>query len=216
MPGIVISSGPALRRVNDVVKLTATLVKNGDPVTGKTPYVKLVRRSDNKFYNFNLNVWQVGSISAALTESVIVSGVYERTFNHGSADVDNEDDYLAIFTGNGAIADKFFATSEYSFREILKTGDEVTLDAVTISAIRNAIVTHVVGGNILGITLENSLDLIRKILNNRLELQDGSTDNWELYDDDDSTVLLRYDVTDKLGAAISIEPATPARRTRGQ
>jgi hypothetical protein len=58
-------------------------------------------------------------------------------------------------------------------------------------------------------------DTIRKILVNRLELAEGSTGNWVLYDDDDSTVLLTWDVTDKDGTAITLSSGSPARRTRG-
>lgn len=57
--------------------------------------------------------------------------------------------------------------------------------------------------------------LIKKILVNRLELAEGSTGNWLLYDDDDSTVLLTWDVTDKDGAGITLDTGVPARRTRG-
>lgn len=84
-----------------------------------------------------------------------------------------------------------------------------------ITGITNSIMTHVVNSNILGLTLEQTLDLLRKLSNNRLELKEGATDNWELYDDDDSTVLLSYDVTDKTGTAITISADVPARRTRG-
>lgn len=59
-------------------------------------------------------------------------------------------------------------------------------------------------------------ELIKKILNNRLELEDGSYNNWVLYDDDDVTPLLSYSVTDKDDDFISQQPHTPSRRTRGQ
>ena len=89
---------------------------------------------------------------------------------------------------------------------------------VDIPAIRTAIMTHVIDSNTLGLTHEGTLNLVRKILNNRLELADGGvtpTDNWKLYDDDDTTVLLEYNVTDKTGTDI-LQPAdSPARRTRG-
>lgn len=55
----------------------------------------------------------------------------------------------------------------------------------------------------------------RKLLNNRLELQPGSINNWELWDDDDVTVIRTFDVTDKTGAAITVDSGVPARRTRG-
>jgi hypothetical protein len=60
-----------------------------------------------------------------------------------------------------------------------------------------------------------AVDLIRKIFTNRLELQDGSIDNWELWDDDDLTVLMTWSVRDKNGNRIESNTKTPARRTKG-
>lgn len=57
--------------------------------------------------------------------------------------------------------------------------------------------------------------LLEKILRNRLELADGSTDNWVLYDDDSVTPLLRWSVTDKEGSGIAQQRLVPSRRTRG-
>jgi hypothetical protein len=94
-------------------------------------------------------------------------------------------------------------------------GDAMSLTTAERNAIRAALMTYVINGNILGLTLEQSLDLMRKILNNKLHLSDGAVDNWILYDDDDSSELLKYSVTDKSGSLIFLEPVTPARRTRG-
>jgi hypothetical protein len=57
--------------------------------------------------------------------------------------------------------------------------------------------------------------LIEKLLRNRLELSDGGVGNWVLYDDDDVTPLLSWDVTDKNGNPIAVPAGVPARRTRG-
>lgn len=215
MAGIAISGGDVLKRVGDVLRLTATLTKNGLPETGKAVYVKLVRRSDGRFWNFDLNVWQVASVSKTLVENVVVPGVYERDFNQGLADPGSEREYLGIFTANGVPADRFYGVVEYVFRKIAAPGDAMELTPAAVTAIRNAIMTHVVNANPLGFTLEETLDLVRKLLNNRLELEDGDTDNWILYDDDDVTPLLRYDVRDKTGAAVFVPDGAPARRNRG-
>jgi len=58
--------------------------------------------------------------------------------------------------------------------------------------------------------------LIKKILANKLELQDGDTDNWVLYDDDNSTQLLRWDVRDKTGQKIIENPNTNSRRSKAK
>lgn len=57
--------------------------------------------------------------------------------------------------------------------------------------------------------------LVEKILRNRLELADGTANNWILYDDDSVTPLLRWSVTDKDGAGIVQQRLVPSRRTRG-
>jgi hypothetical protein len=57
--------------------------------------------------------------------------------------------------------------------------------------------------------------LNNKILKNKLELADGDTNNWVLYDDDDTTPLLTFSVQDKDGNAIVQQAAAPSRRTRG-
>jgi len=54
--------------------------------------------------------------------------------------------------------------------------------------------------------------LLRKIQTNRLELADGDTDNWVLYDDDKTTPLLTFSVKDKSGDLIVQQPHTPSRR----
>ena len=101
-----------------------------------------------------------------------------------------------------------------TFDDLAQPGSSMTLTSGERTAIVSAVWAKVADGNILGLTAEETIDLTRKILNNRLELKDGTTDNWELYDDDDS-ILLTYDVTDKDGAAIVLVSGAPARRTRG-
>jgi len=54
--------------------------------------------------------------------------------------------------------------------------------------------------------------LLRKIQTNRLELFDGDTDNWILYDDDSSTPLLTFSVSDKDGDLIVQQQHTPSKR----
>lgn len=58
--------------------------------------------------------------------------------------------------------------------------------------------------------------LLEKIMRNRLELDDGSVDNWTLYDDDGVTPLLRWNVTDKSGGEVRQPAFVPSRRTRGE
>jgi hypothetical protein len=89
------------------------------------------------------------------------------------------------------------------------------LDAAVADQIRTEVLTHVLEGNTSGLTTESTLNLLRKILNNRLELADGAVGNWVLYADDDTTVLLTYNVQDKTGGPINQPTLAPSRRTRG-
>ena len=57
--------------------------------------------------------------------------------------------------------------------------------------------------------------LIRKIQTNRLELLDGDTGNWVLYDDDNATPLLTFDVQDKNGDLIVQSANIPSKRSKG-
>lgn len=57
--------------------------------------------------------------------------------------------------------------------------------------------------------------LVRKIQTNRLELADGDTSNWILYDDDNTTPLLTFNVTDKDGNSIAQQAKIPSRRSKG-
>ena len=61
-------------------------------------------------------------------------------------------------------------------------------------------------------TIEDQAALVRKAMFNRLELAEGSTNNWVLYDDDKVTPIFRWNVTDKSGSAITLETGMAARQ----
>jgi len=73
--------------------------------------------------------------------------------------------------------------------------------------------------NIIGDNVEFRTTLLKKIMTNRIELVDGGISpndaNWILYDDDDSTVLATWDVTDKDDTDIEQEEYTDAKRSKG-
>lgn len=57
--------------------------------------------------------------------------------------------------------------------------------------------------------------LVEKILRNKLELADGDAGNWVLYDDDNTTPLLTWNVVDKDNDAIAQPKLVPSKRSRG-
>jgi hypothetical protein len=78
-----------------------------------------------------------------------------------------------------------------------------------LSAVRAAYLDQ-----IPGITADTVL--IRKILKNRLRLTSGGTTaNWILYDDDNITPLLTWDVSDITGLALNIQAGIPSQRSAG-
>lgn len=60
-----------------------------------------------------------------------------------------------------------------------------------------------------------TIELNRKLLNNRQQLANGATGNLVTYDDDDATAIATSDVTDVNGNPISLDTGVPARRSRG-
>jgi hypothetical protein len=55
--------------------------------------------------------------------------------------------------------------------------------------------------------------LMRKIFTNKLELEDGDTQNWILYDDDDVTPLLIFNARDKWGLSVYQTPRMTSRKS---
>lgn len=151
---------------------------------------------------------------ATVSESTTKPGVYFFDVSSTFLTTNGTGFYGVVVEVDTAGAPKVRAT----FSEMLKVDTKGFVDIPSTTDIRVAIMTYVVDGNVLGFTTEETLDLTRKILNNRLELADGGvspTKNWKLYDDDDTTVLLEYDVTDKNGTNILQPTQSPSRRTRG-
>ena len=57
--------------------------------------------------------------------------------------------------------------------------------------------------------------LVKKIWQNKLELLDGDTGNFVIYDDDGTTPLVSWDVTDVLDTAIEQGAFNTSKRSRG-
>jgi len=94
-------------------------------------------------------------------------------------------------------------------------------DAVTLpNNIRYKFLTSGEYGDIINTVeiLSDNIDtrslLIKKILSNKLYLFDGDTNNWVLYDDDDS-VLTTWNIIDKDGNGIIEESYSSSRRSKG-
>lgn len=60
-----------------------------------------------------------------------------------------------------------------------------------------------------------TLSLLLKIWKNKLVLEDGTENNWVLYDDDDITPLITWNVKDVSDSNVVQPPGAPSRRSRG-
>jgi hypothetical protein len=95
---------------------------------------------------------------------------------------------------------------------------QTNLDTIISSRATNADILSATSALALETTSQTILSqaqLSLKLAKNRLELVDGSVNNWILYDDDDSTPLLTFSVVDKNNNGISLPSGAPAKRTRG-
>ena len=130
-----------------------------------------------------------GIVVSSGTMTCIGNGLY--TYEFGNYNLQKE--YMIVCDAMTNLVDeryKFLASGEY--------GD----------------LLHTVA--VLNDNIELRTLLIKKILTNKLELQDGDTDNWILYDDDGSSELLKWDVRDKEGKSIVERPNTNSRRSKAK
>ena len=68
--------------------------------------------------------------------------------------------------------------------------------------------------NSAGLINQATVELVRKLLDNRKELADGLSANLIVYDDD-NTVLRTYNVTDEDNNAITLSAGDPAKQSKG-
>ena len=130
-----------------------------------------------------------GSVVSSGTMTEVGEGIY--TFDFAGYDI--EEDYAILCD-----AVTLPAGNRYKFLSSGEYGD--VIDTV----------------GLLSDNIEIRTLLIKKILANKLELSDGDTANWVLYNDDDTSVLATWDVTDKTDGPIEEQPYSSSRRARGQ
>jgi hypothetical protein len=68
---------------------------------------------------------------------------------------------------------------------------------------------------LVGDNIDFRAGLVKKIWQNKLELSDGDTGNFVIYDDDGTTPLVSWDVTDVLDTAIEQGAFNTSKRSRG-
>lgn len=98
----------------------------------------------------------------------------------------------------------------------------ILCDAVTLSDLDRykSLTTGEYGDIINGIGLVSDnidfrVELVKKIWQNKLELSDGDTGNLVIYEDDDTTPRISWDVTDVVDNPIAQDAYNPSKRSRG-
>ncbi len=128
-----------------------------------------------------------------------------------------------LVTVSGVMLDKGSGFYAYDFTGYDITTEYVVLcDAVTLSDINRyqSLTTGEYGDtiNIIDLTADEvnfRIELIRKILQNKLELSDGDTNNLVIYDDDNVTERIKWGVTDVLDGPVVQVPYNTSKRSIG-
>ena len=167
------------------VKISHTLVSSGARQTGQAAVNLRIMREDNLVYD-----WDDGTFKALGAATTPVTAGTEL-------DATNDPGYYYWVIGSGGsyngVFPAVFTDGDYRFE----------LDCAALSyshaypvAIRKR---------------RALLLLVAQFHQNDRTLADGATDNFELLEDDGSTVLLTKSVRDKAGGAISISSGVPAQ-----
>ncbi len=128
-----------------------------------------------------------------------------------------------LVVASGTMSEKGSGFYAYDFVGYDITTDYVILcDAVTLSD-TNRYQSLTTGGygdtiNIIDLTADEvnfRINLIKKIMQNKLELADGDTDNLVIYDDDNVTERLKWNVTDVIDGPVVQTPYNISKRSRG-
>jgi hypothetical protein len=168
-----------------------------------------------------------GSLEGYVDLNHIGLGHYAGTFNPATAN-----DYHIIYI---VFSDAGRTTEDTNYHRSVELWRAINTFSPTVAdqVLREALVDHVGYAGSLAEAIDNlhtrltaaraaaldsisgmtvDITLVKKMLKNKLELAEGSSDNWILYDDDKVTPILKWNVRDKDGQGIRISAYAPARR----
>ncbi len=171
------------------------------PKTGLSPIVDIKDIADGStvvssgsmldkgagFYAYDFSSYDTAKDYTVLCDSVTLSGT-ER-YTHGAS---------------GEYNDAFNA------QNVTLSGIDTTVDSTAVTVTSTNSTVNNIDSTVTDIDVRT--ELIRKLGTNKLVLQDGTTDNWILYDDDSTTPVLTFSVTDKSGGIIVQPVSTPSIR----
>ena len=179
----------------------------GAPITGMADLKAAVRRqSDGKWLDFDDGTFKSsgwGTQQQTMTEyqAGIAPGFYRFTLDTSS--FGTADTYVIVIQEVPATLYLYTSLTE------IRVGG-----TVPTAGIADAVLAASVAGRAAG-SLGATVNRVRQHWENRLETASGSSGNHVLYDDDDVTPLLTFDVKDVAGGAVTIPAGIPTRRSRG-
>jgi hypothetical protein len=107
-----------------------------------------------------------------------------------------------------------FEDGQYAVNLVGANSNVADVTNVNQVSIRSQNSAGLIGSAVLDLIpdIEETVDFNRKVLSNRLELEAGSTENWILYDDDNITIIKKWNITDLTGGDITTPAGVPTKR----
>lgn len=207
---------PILGDTSVPLRLTVNEIDTGG-VNGLTSIVAVRRVVDGFYLDFNDNTfkssaWTTRQQTMTQPSTSNSPGVYQLIWN-SSLSVSALGDYVAEYQIT-TVGSEQVASDNVAFVSDIKA----VVDAILVDT--NEMQGKLPTNNIMGSSVKDDQDTVIKLIKqffvNKLELSDGDVENWVIFDDDDVTPLLKSNVTDKNGGAITSQLTVPANHSRFQ
>lgn len=151
-------------------------------------------------------------------QNMVAGSLLEVNLRGGEIELDG-----ATCTGGDFYAEGYgtlFDEADLLGRNILttKANHLLALETIPRFVLSENVARNAVDGSLAQVVLSQQaalngdLSLVRKLLLNRLELREGSVNNWILYDDDGVTPFQYWDVTDQDGNPVVLSAGAPTER----
>jgi hypothetical protein len=192
--------------------ITASFRNDGIPATGLSATLNITRVSDN----------------IPVVSSGVMTEIADGAYKYNFTGYEITEDYFVLCDGGPTLSDyeRYTDGTSGEYNNTLYSIDTTIsgIDVKTESIDTKVDIIDLTADTIKSTTddIKSTVDdvdvrtlLIRKIQTNRLELVDGSSGNWKLYDDNSTDVLLVFNITDKDGNTIVQPVGAPSKRSKG-
>ena len=221
----------------EMVVVGPILDVSGNVLTGLTNlYLTIARTSDRAFWDFTHSVFSTsptGSTTSPLSEwdSTRMPGVYYYSLNTSSfTGVSSQDHYEVYISQSGGTlnAANLPMLGEIRMGQIVDAVEGIGPAPLATAAGLTNLQTHgdatwgsapMLGASLVSYTdrttVGGALHFLRKFASNRIEEAPGNPGTLKLYDDNGTTLLLTYNLTDYQGNAFVGAVGQLARRAAG-